>query len=187
MLFRSVCGACFDSGAETCDRDGNSLTLTLPVARTIEGKYRLERLVGKGGMGAVYEASDLRLGRQVAIKIMLGPTFGQEAALRRFRREAQAAARVNHPNVVSLYDFGELEGGGAYLVMERIHGASLREEMRRVGIFAPAQTADWFEQMLDGIAAAHDHGIVHRDLKPDRKSTRLNSSHIQKSRMPSSA
>ena len=162
-----VCGACFDSSAQTCDRDGSQLTLTLPVARTIDDKYRLEQLIGRGGMGAVYEARDLGLGRQVAIKIMLGGGFGHETALRRFRREAQAVARLNHPNIVSLYDFGELEGGGAYLVMERLHGATLRAEMKRVGVFAPAETADWFEQILAGLSAAHEHGVVHRDLKPE--------------------
>ncbi len=162
-----VCGACFESGAQTCDRDGSPLTLTLPVTRTIGDKYRLEQLIGRGGMGAVYEARDLGLGRQVAIKIMLGGGFGHETALRRFRREAQAVARLNHPNIVSLYDFGELEGGGAYLVMERLHGATLRAEMKRVGVFSPAETADWFEQILAGLAAAHEQGVVHRDLKPE--------------------
>ena len=162
-----VCGACFDRGAQTCDRDGSALTLTLPVDRTLDGKYRLDRLIGRGGMGAVYEARDLRLGRQVAVKVMLGGAFGHESALRRFRREAQAVARLNHPNVVALYDFGELDGGGAYLVMERLHGATLRAEMKRAGAFAPGDAADWFEQMLDGLAAAHEQGVVHRDFKPE--------------------
>jgi hypothetical protein len=162
-----VCGACFDGQAKTCDRDGSPLTLTLPVARTIDDKYRLEQLIGRGGMGAVYEARDLGLRRQVAIKIMLGGSFGHDTALRRFRREAQAVARLNHPNIVSLYAFGELEGGGAYLVMERLHGATLRAEMKRVGVFSPAETADWLEQILDGLAAVHEHGVVHRDLKPE--------------------
>jgi serine/threonine-protein kinase len=143
------------------------LTLTLPVARTLDGKYRLDRLIGRGGMGAVYEARDLRLGRLVAVKVMLGGAFGHESALRRFRREAQAVARLSHPNIVALYDFGELEGGGAYLVMELLHGATLRSEMKRARIFAPGEAADWFEQMLDGLAAAHEQGVVHRDFKPE--------------------
>ncbi len=162
-----VCGACYDSGAETCERDGNALTLTLPVARTVDGKYRLDRLIGRGGMGAVYEARDLRLGREVAVKVMLAGAFGHEGSLRRFRREAQAVARLNHPNVVALHDFGELEGGGAYLVMERVAGVTLRAEIKRVGIFTPAAAADWFEPMLDGLAAAHEQGVVHRDFKPE--------------------
>jgi eukaryotic-like serine/threonine-protein kinase len=162
-----ACGWCYDSGDEICTRDGTALTFTLPVARTIEGKYRLDRLIGQGGMGAVYEARDLRLGRGVAVKVMLGGAFGHESALRRFRREAQAVARLNHPNIVGLYDYGELEGGGAYLVMERLHGATLRAEMKRTGIFPLAKTADWFEPMLDGLVAAHEQGVVHRDLKPE--------------------
>jgi eukaryotic-like serine/threonine-protein kinase len=162
-----VCGTCYDSGAEECDRDGTALTFTLPVARTIDGKYRLDRLIGRGGMGAVYAAHDLRLSREVAVKIMLGGTFGHDSAQRRFHREAQAVACLNHPNIVELHDFGELEGGGAYLVMERVLGVTLRAEIRRVCVFAPAETADWFEQMLDGLAAAHERGVVHRDFKPE--------------------
>ncbi len=162
-----ACGACYDSDAEDCPRDGSALTLTLPVARVIDGKYRLERLIGRGGMGAVYEARDLRLDREVALKVMLGGAFGHESALRRFRREAQAVARLNHPNIVAVYDFGEFEGGGAYLVMERLRGTTLRAEMTRVVAFSPGEAAEWFEPMLDGLAAAHEQGIVHRDFKPE--------------------
>ncbi len=162
-----VCGACFDSDAVTCDRDGNPLTLSLPVSRTIDQKYRLLQLIGKGGMGAVYEARDLRLDRPVAVKIMLGRAFGQETDLRRFRREAHAAARLNHPNIVSVYDIGSLDGGGAYLVMERLRGPTLRAEIKRVGKFSPSGTSDWLAPLLDGLAAAHQQGIIHRDLKPE--------------------
>ena len=161
------CGACFDSPAETCDRDGHLLTLSLPVVRTIDGKYRLEQLIGKGGMGAVYEARDLRLERSVAVKIMIGRTFGEERAVRRFQREARATARLNHPNVVSVYDYGAIEGGGAYLVMERIHGVTLRAEIDRLGALPVSVAGEWFEQVLDGLAAAQAQGIVHRDLKPE--------------------
>ncbi len=162
-----ACGACYDGGAVRCERDGAALTLSLPVSRTIDGKYRLDRLIGRGGMGSVYAAHDLRLAREVAIKIMVGGQFGRDTALRRFRREARVVAGLSHPNIVALHDFGELEGGGAYLVMERIHGPSLRAEMRRVGVFSCAEVAEWFDQMLDGLAAAHERGIVHRDLKPE--------------------
>jgi eukaryotic-like serine/threonine-protein kinase len=107
------------------------------------------------------------LGREVAVKVMLGGAFGHDAALRRFRREAHVVARLNHPNIVALHDFGELEGGGAYIVMERVHGTSLRAEMKRLGVFVRGEAAEWFEQMLDGLAAAHEHGVVHRDFKPE--------------------
>jgi serine/threonine-protein kinase len=101
------------------------------------------------------------------VKILLGRAFGQPAALRRFRREAHAAARLNHPNIVSVYDFGSLEGQGAYLVMERVSGATLRAELERTPVMPPAVVIDWFDPLLEGLAAAHGHGIVHRDLKPE--------------------
>jgi eukaryotic-like serine/threonine-protein kinase len=161
------CGACFDGDTERCDRDGYALTLSLPVSRIIESKYRLDRLIGKGGMGAVYEAQDLRLDRVVAVKILLGRAFGQQTALRRFRREARAAARLDHPRIVRVHDYGSLEGEGAYIVMERLRGSTLRAELERLRRLAPLDAADWFDQILDGLAAAHSNGVVHRDLKPE--------------------
>jgi eukaryotic-like serine/threonine-protein kinase len=160
------CGACFDGVAEVCNRDGATLTLPLPLSRILEKRYRLDQLIGRGGMGAVYEARDLQLERAVAVKILLGRDFGDPKALRRFHREARAAARLNHPNIVSVYDFGPVEGEGAYLVMERIYGITLRAVLERDRVLAPALAADLFAQLLDGIAAAHAEGVVHRDLKP---------------------
>ena len=161
------CGACYDSSAETCTRDGQALALTLPVERIVDGKYRLERLIGKGGMGAVYEATDLRLNRTVALKAMLGKSFGDASALRRFAREAQISARLDHPNIVRVYDFGELHGGGAYLVLEHVPGTTWREELGYLGAFPPAVAADLIEQVLNGLEAAHRAKVVHRDLKPE--------------------
>jgi hypothetical protein len=160
------CGACFDGVAEVCNRDGCPLTLPLPLSRILEKRYRLDQLIGRGGMGAVYEARDLQLDRAVAVKILLGRDFGDPKALRRFHREARAAARLNHPNIVSVYDFGPVEGEGAYIVMERIYGITLRAVLDRDRALPPAQAADLFAQLLDGIAAAHAEGVVHRDLKP---------------------
>ena len=161
------CGTCFDGRVERCDRDGYPLTMTLPVARTVDGKYRLDQLIGRGGMGAVYEAHDLRLARGVAVKILLGRAFGQQTALARFRREARAAARLDHPRIVRVYDYGSLEGEGAFIVMERLQGSTLRAELERVATMPVAHVADWFDQILEGLAAAHSQGIVHRDLKPE--------------------
>src|SRR6185503_15342996 len=120
------CGACGDATVETCPHDGASLALTLPVDRTVDGKYRLERRIGAGGMGTVYEATDLRLGRRVALKVLLARHFGKPSALRRFEREAQASARLRHPNIVTLHDYGTLGTEGAFLVMELLHGITLR-------------------------------------------------------------
>lgn len=161
------CGACFDSSAEFCETDHNELALSLPVERTIEGKYRLDRLLGKGGMGAVYEAMDLRLDRKVAIKIMLGSMFGDRTALRRFEREARSSARLNHPNIITVYDYGVTGAEGAYLVMEMVNGFNMRSAIETERVIAPAVAADWFDQVLEGMKAAHKSGIVHRDLKPE--------------------
>lgn len=162
-----VCGACYNSGAERCERDGAELTLTLPVPRVVEGRYRLERLIGRGGMGAVYEARDLRLSRSVAVKLLLGGAFGNELSVRRFHREARIVASLRHPNVVEVYDFGELEGGGAFVVMELLRGRTLRAELKDAGRMAPAEAARWLDPALAGLGAAHEHGLVHRDFKPE--------------------
>jgi hypothetical protein len=161
------CGACYDAAASACSADGTELRLSLPVERTIGGKYRLDRLIGRGGMGAVYEAADLRLGRRVAVKIMLGRAFGDQRALRRFEREAQASARLAHPNIVTIFDYGGVGAEGAFLVMELVRGRTLRAELNRTGRVPPAILADWFEQICAAIATAHQEGIVHRDLKPE--------------------
>jgi hypothetical protein len=162
-----MCGACFSGAIDRCPVDQQFLTLSLPVARTIDARYRLDRLIGRGGMGAVYEAYDLKLDRVIAVKIMLSRAFGQPGALRRFRREARTAARLSHPNIVAVHDVGSLEGEGAYIVMERVQGQTLRSALERHGPMRPSVAAEWFAPMLNGIAAAHARGIVHRDLKPE--------------------
>ena len=161
------CGRCYDRNVEKCAVDDAELTLTLPVERTIENRYRLERLIGKGGMGAVYEATDSRLNRTVAVKVLSGAMFGNRAALRRFEREAQTSARLSHPSIVAVHDYGALSTEGAFLVMERLHGETLRQVLEREGRLTMETAARWFSQVLDGVEAAHRAGIVHRDLKPD--------------------
>ena len=161
------CGACYDSTADSCEKDGAELTLTLPVERTLDGKYRLERALGRGGFGVVYEASDLRLQRQVAAKVMMGSTFGDVTALRRFEREARAAARIDHRHITRVHDYGAIGSGGAYLIMELVSGRTWREELKRFGVIAPARAAEWFRQLLEGLQFAHSMGVVHRDLKPE--------------------
>jgi serine/threonine protein kinase len=162
-----ACGACYDSTSDLCANDQRELTLSLPVERTIDTKYRLEKMIGRGGMGAVYEATDLRLNRRIAIKILLGNMFGDRVALRRFEREAQASARLNHPNIISVYDYGAIRIDGAYLVMELVRGTTLRSELQRVGRLDPQTAAAWFTQLLEGVNAAHEAGVIHRDLKPE--------------------
>jgi hypothetical protein len=161
------CGGCFGAEVEACPRDGAELTPALPVERTIEGRYRLERLLGRGGMGAVYEAFDEHLRRPVAVKILLPALFGDAEALRRFEREARISARLQHPNIVAVHDFGGTETGGAFLVMELLNGVSLRTVLQRNGSLDPSTAARWFRQILAGVRAAHESRVIHRDLKPE--------------------
>jgi serine/threonine protein kinase len=163
----AVCGRCYDGATERCDADGAEVTLTLPVERTLDGKYRLERALGRGGFGAVFEASDLRLHRRVAVKVMMGSLFGDRTALRRFEREARAAARIDHRNITRVHDYGAVGSGGAFLVMELVAGRTWRAELQRSGVVPPARSSEWFRQLLDGLQFAHSMGIVHRDLKPE--------------------
>lgn len=161
------CGECFDRAASTCPTCNVALALPLPVERTLENRYRLEKRIGQGGMGAVYQATDLSLRRAVAVKIIRADCFGDARLLRRFEREAQAAARLDHPHIVKVYDFGRTPTGGAWLVMELLRGATLRAILQQTGQLAPSAALPWFTQLLAGLAAAHQAGVIHRDLKPE--------------------
>jgi hypothetical protein len=162
-----ACGACFDGAEQVCPKDRSELTLTLPVERTIDGKYRLDQLIGRGGMGAVYRATDLRLGREVAVKILTGSMFGNSEALRRFEREARASARLSHANIITVHDYGLLSTEGAFLVMELARGETLRDMLKREGRLEPQTAAELFIQVLEAVKAAHAVGVIHRDLKPE--------------------
>ena len=127
-------------------------------------RYRVEREVGHGGMGCVYAAVDLELGRRVAIKVLPPGPHGENQLLR-FRREARAAGSLNHPNVLTIFDLGT-SGAGPYIVSELLEGETLRARMQR-GRISPAEASGWALQLAEGICAAHAKGIVHRDLKPE--------------------
>jgi eukaryotic-like serine/threonine-protein kinase len=128
------------------------------------GRYRLVELLGRGAMGEVWRARDTALGRDVAVKLLLEHTAAPDA-VERFRREAQTAARLNHPNVVAAYDFGEEDGRG-YLVMELVPGRSLRDELAERGRLGVEEARRLAGQAATGLAAAHAQGVVHRDVKP---------------------
>jgi serine/threonine-protein kinase len=171
MRYCQVCHRCFGDGAEYClfDQTPTFLVDQLPVV--IDGKYRLERLIAHGGMGSVYRAVHQQLERNVAIKILRAEFLADHVIAERFNREARAAAKLKHPNIVAIYDFGFMSNGGAYLVMELIEGRSLREELRTHsaghGQMRPERAVAIMTQVCAGIDAAHRQGIIHRDLKPD--------------------
>jgi serine/threonine protein kinase/tetratricopeptide (TPR) repeat protein len=129
------------------------------------GEYEVKSLLGSGGMGEVYRARDARLGRDVAIKVLPASLTANSERLRRFEQEARAAAALNHPNILSVFQMGIYEGA-PYLVSELLEGETLREPIRR-GRLAVRKAIDYAVQIARGLAAAHEKGIVHRDLKPE--------------------
>jgi len=139
----------------------------LAVGSLLDGRYRLERLLGTGGMGAVYEAENVRIGRRVAIKILHPEAARTAVDVERFQREAQIAVRLGSPHVVEVLDFGRTGQGALYLVMELLRGESVATVLSRIGRFPPERVADLMRQLLTGLATAHEAGIVHRDLKPE--------------------
>jgi serine/threonine-protein kinase len=137
------------------------------VPRTLDNKYRIEQLLGRGGMGAVYRARDMRLDRLVALKVVRADLLGDPEARRRFRREAQIVARLQHPSIVAVYDYGTFPDGGAYLVMELVRGDDLRHVLQREGRLDSTETMTILTAVCAAIGAAHREGVLHRDLKPE--------------------
>src|ERR1700733_3894749 len=127
--------------------------------------YEVVSLIGSGGMGEVYRARDTRLNRDVAIKVLPGLSTAEGDRLRRFEQEARAAAALNHPNILAVYQMG-LHQGAPYLVSELLQGETLRERLKR-GPLPIRKVVDYGIQIARGLAAAHEKGIVHRDLKPE--------------------
>jgi serine/threonine protein kinase len=133
---------------------------------TIFGRYRLETLLGEGGMGLVYAARHLELGRLSAVKVLSERSGASDLVRLRFLREGQAASSIRHPNIVDVYDVGT-DRGRAYLVMELLEGEDLRGRLNREGRLSIAHAANLLVPVVAALAAAHDIGVVHRDLKPE--------------------
>jgi serine/threonine protein kinase/pSer/pThr/pTyr-binding forkhead associated (FHA) protein len=129
------------------------------------GRYEIVRTIGRGAMGEIFEAQDPALGRPVAIKLLGGAAVGHDEALLRFRDEARAVARLQHPNIVAVHDFGE-QDGAAYIVMEIVRGGSLGQWLERHGPMPVPEAVQTMGQLLSALDYAHALGIVHRDVKP---------------------
>lgn len=140
------------------------------VGRLLDGRYRILARVARGGMASVYEATDTRLDRTVAVKVMHPGLGDDQEFAQRFVREARAAARLNHPHVVGVYDQGDDTSDGTdtiFLVMEYVPGHTLRDVLRKEAPMAPARALALLEPVVSALAAAHRAGLIHRDVKPE--------------------
>jgi eukaryotic-like serine/threonine-protein kinase len=144
----------------------NASTGDVLIGRLIDGRYQVNQRIARGGMATVYLATDLRLERRVAVKVMHSHLADDSAFTSRFIQEARSAARLAHPNVVSVFDQGQ-DSDIAYLIMEYLPGITLRDLLKDYGKLTAEQTVDIMDSVLKGLAAAHESGIIHRDLKPE--------------------
>jgi serine/threonine protein kinase/formylglycine-generating enzyme required for sulfatase activity len=162
-----ACRRCFPDDIFHCPQDGDETLPSLLGDPILDARYQLERRLGQGGMGVVFQARHIFLKTQHAIKIILPDLVGNDPMLvTRFRQEALAAAAVRHPNIISVTDFGVVRGTMPFLVMEFIKGESLQEIMAKEGAMPAARAFELICPIASGVAAAHRQNIVHRDLKP---------------------
>ncbi len=167
-----VCPRCqqaFGGDSYFCPNDGVRLADAHEVERLgqIIGNYNLISILGRGGMGTVYKAENIYIGKIVALKILQEKYAKQEEAVKRFLREARAASSCNHPNIADVTDFGPAPDGCAYLVMEYVDGESLEDLLLREVKLELIRAINIVNQIASALAAAHDRKIVHRDLKPE--------------------
>jgi hypothetical protein len=139
----------------------------ISVGAVVDGKYRVDSVIGQGGMGAVFRAWDLRLERPVAIKVVRADLISNPDSRERFNRESKIVARLQHPSIVTVYDYGNLADGAAFLVMEFIPGEDLRRLLKREGRLAPPRMSSLMTGICGGVDIAHKSGVFHRDLKPE--------------------
>ena len=153
-----------EGAAPPLPKNTRATTSAFFAGLVLDERYRLESLLGEGGMGTVWVGSQLALQRCVAVKSL---RFASPSHRARLRREALALAAVHHPSIVEVYDYGETEGGIPYVVMELVRGESLAARIEREGALHAEEAVNLMLPLLDGLAAAHRAGVVHRDIKPD--------------------
>jgi serine/threonine protein kinase len=166
------CGKEYDPQTKFCPTDGSTLRSASGsgddiIGSVIADRYHVLRKLGEGGMGQVYLAEHVKMGRMSAIKVMT-PSLAHDAdAVGRFNREAANASKISHPNIAAIYDFGETSDGLIYLAMEFVEGESLTKLCEALGALPAPRAAEIARQVASALEAAHERGIVHRDLKPD--------------------
>ena len=163
------CGTEYETAARFCPADGTALRpkgSDSLIGSVLAERYHILKRIGEGGMGRVYLGEHVKMNRQCAIKVMSPALVNDAESASRFAREASSAARIIHPNVAAVFDYGESEGL-VYLVMEYVDGEPLSRMLAREAPFSLERAVDLARQIADGLGAAHELGIVHRDLKPD--------------------
>jgi serine/threonine protein kinase/tetratricopeptide (TPR) repeat protein len=164
-----VCSGTYQGDITVCPNDGSPLTSFVVDKKEgdiIAEKYQILEVLGAGGMGKVYKAKHLLMNRTVAIKTLLPQAVSNALALKRFQQEAQACSALNHPNLMTVYDFGITPEGLPYLVMDFLEGISLADALPDSGHMPTRRSLPIFMQIAMGLAHAHEHGVIHRDLKP---------------------
>ena len=141
--------------------------MSLEPGQVIDGKYRIAKMIGEGGMGAVYLGENVRINRKVAIKVLHASYTGNEEVMQRFEREAQAAGRIGNDHILEVLDIGQLADGDHFIIMEFLEGEPLSGRIKDRGRLMPREATPIIRQVLEGLGAAHAAGIIHRDLKPD--------------------
>jgi serine/threonine-protein kinase len=164
------CGKEYDEQTKFCPTDGSTLRSVAGddiIGSVIADRYHVLRKLGEGGMGQVYLAEHVKMGRMSAIKVMSAALIHDADAVGRFNREAANASKISHPNIAAIYDFGETSDGLIYLAMEFVEGESLTKLCEALGALPAPRAAEIARQVASALEAAHERGIVHRDLKPD--------------------
>jgi eukaryotic-like serine/threonine-protein kinase len=165
------CGTTYDASMLYCPTDGKGLEGIVAggglEGRLIDERYLVKDRIGEGGMGSVWRGEQVRVGRPAALKFINPEASDDPQLVARFRREALSACRINHPNVVATYDFGETTDGMFYIAMELVEGGSLAHLLAEKGALPPERAAHIARQVSEALGAAEDMGVVHRDLKPE--------------------
>jgi serine/threonine protein kinase len=164
-MFCASCRGVFPIDVAVCTRDGTPLQR---VEQVLAGRYVLKSVLGSGNMGTVYRATQLPMGREVAVKLMHSDLVRNPDLVARFEREAQAASTVEHPNAITVYDSGRSVDGQVYIAMELLEGESLSAMIERESRIPPDRALELWVPVVKAMVVAHRKGVIHRDLKPDK-------------------